>query len=215
MKFSTPKIVIPSLSFRLEVIIGIVLLYIIILCLVFRSCLQVSFEGYEGKGHGDDGMSDVDGGVDDSGMGLVESAGYIKTIKSKPKYLNGDDSHDGDDIHDGDDSPEYTKRGNVHDSDKYISKSSDDDNVEKRIQYYESIMPPGYVLTPEFRAFIRGDFEKAIEINPGLEEMCGKNGQNHHACMKFVDTKGNVRYIFPAPKQYRFQQQGEGTSLKE
>ena len=62
MKFSTPKIVIPSLSFRLEVIIGIVLLYIIILCLVFRSCLQVSFEGYEGKGHGDDGMSDVDVG---------------------------------------------------------------------------------------------------------------------------------------------------------
>ena len=184
MKFSTPKIVIPSLSFRLEVIVGIVLLYIIILCLVFRSCLQVSFEGFAVKNYGDNGMGVVESPGDNDGNG------YYNNIKSKPKSLNGDDSHDID-------SPEYTKRGNVHDSDTYISKSSDYDNLEKLIEHYESTKPPGFVLTPEFKAFISEDFEKAITINPGLEDMCRNN--NNNGCKKFVDTKGNERFIYLAP----------------
>ena len=52
MKYSTPKLTIPSFTFRLEVIVGIILLYLMISCLVFGSCLKVSFgslvrEGYK------------------------------------------------------------------------------------------------------------------------------------------------------------------------
>ena len=43
MKYSTPKLTIPSFTFRLEVIVGIILLYLMISCLVFGSCLKVSF----------------------------------------------------------------------------------------------------------------------------------------------------------------------------
>ena len=43
MKISTPKLTIPSITFRLEVVIGILLLYLFISCIVFGSCLRISF----------------------------------------------------------------------------------------------------------------------------------------------------------------------------
>ena len=52
MKYSTPKLTIPSFTFRLEVIVGIILLYLIISCLVFGSCLKVSFGSLVQEGAG-------------------------------------------------------------------------------------------------------------------------------------------------------------------
>ena len=43
MKISTPTIRIPSFTFRLDVLIGVLVLYLLIVCLVFGSCLKISF----------------------------------------------------------------------------------------------------------------------------------------------------------------------------
>ena len=50
MKISTPTIRIPSFTFRLDVLIGVLVLYLLIVCLVFGSCLKISFtEGARGE----------------------------------------------------------------------------------------------------------------------------------------------------------------------
>ena len=43
MKISTPTIRIPSFTFRLDVLIGVLVLYLLIVCLLFGSCLKISF----------------------------------------------------------------------------------------------------------------------------------------------------------------------------
>lgn len=43
MKFSTPKITIPSITFRLEIVLLAILVYLIGSCFLFGSCLKVTF----------------------------------------------------------------------------------------------------------------------------------------------------------------------------
>lgn len=43
MKFSTPKITIPSVSIRLEIVLLAILVYLIGTCFLFGSCLKVTF----------------------------------------------------------------------------------------------------------------------------------------------------------------------------
>lgn len=52
MKISTPTICIPRFTFRLDVLIGVLVLYLLIVCLVFGSCLKISFtEGMKQYGN--------------------------------------------------------------------------------------------------------------------------------------------------------------------
>ena len=70
MKISTPKLTIPSITFRLEVVIGIFLLYLFISCIVFGSCLRLSFR-------------DV---VRESIRGLPHDREIIKTQSNTPTH---------------------------------------------------------------------------------------------------------------------------------
>lgn len=56
MKFSTPKITIPSVTFRLEIVLLAVLVYLIGACFLFGSCLKVTFT---------EGMSELQGSEDE------------------------------------------------------------------------------------------------------------------------------------------------------
>lgn len=56
MKFSTPKITIPSITFRLEIVLLAVLVYLIGACFLFGSCLKVTFT---------EGMSELQGSSDE------------------------------------------------------------------------------------------------------------------------------------------------------
>lgn len=78
MKFSTPKITIPSITFRVEIILLAILVYFIGTCFLFGSCLKVTFT--EGMSEFQDSeelkTSEDELALDDMGNGVEDFASY-------------------------------------------------------------------------------------------------------------------------------------------